>query len=574
MSKTAILLALFLSLASLCLRAGPRVISGPLVVSERWPECTDLRTWTQDVMRIEGVEDASETTQGKVFFRWLRLFSRMATGGMIQAFEGPRARENYVTDAHKTLFVYGWGYCDTSSRIAESAWSEYKRDRRAAERVVLQHEDGGYHTMYRLKLDGNWGAFDPRYGYYLVDHDAPDARVLDWDEVGKDENILRNKTFKHRSSPFFEFFGREWDRAFLIEPAYFSGEDSWRREGAPIEHVFGNPQYRMDTPFHDMSFHLPKGLTIERFWDNSARKFYVPESKRAQREEPFLPSGRFYRVTDTMLDGNWPKYDPNYKKVKPYLTRVPRNEGYNSQVRGGRTIGQAWGRLTYAPDLRVPAFTEILTGNSDLVHSGSAPYLRAADPSRGGVAVFDFYSPYVLVDGVISGELMGAPGDVRIEFRSLQAKARSTRDPDVWTDWQALSKEPGPFEVTLDRTMQGLGEPSLHGVYRFQVRVVVESNAKAGVEAGLKALKLASHFENGIMTIPQIFSGRNNIRFKVADAAKVNGSIRVTYHYVDESGEQTHEQILTARDFRNNEAVYEIDAPGLIRCKSLAISYY
>ncbi len=573
MGRTFVFVALLVGLAGLLPRAESQVISGPLVVSDRWPECTNLRTWTEDVMRIEGVADASETTQGKAFFRWVRLFSRMATGGMIQAFEGPFAKEKFVTDAHKTLFVYGWGYCDTSSRIAESAWSEYKRDRSTAERVVVQHEDGGFHTMYRLRLDGHWGAFDPRYGYYLVDRDAPDARVLDWEEVGKDENILRNKAFKHRSAPFFEFFGREWDRAFLIEPAYFKDEESWRKAGEPIEHVLGNGQYEMGTPFHDMSFRLPKGTTIERFWDNSARKFYMPESARARREEPFLPAGRFYRVSETTFDGNWPKFDPNYEKAKPYLADVPADEGYNEQVRGGRTIGQAWGRFTYAPDLREPKFFEALTGDSDLVHSPMAPYLRAGERSGGGQAVFDFYSPYILVDGVLSGELMGAPGDARVELRSLQAKAFSGRDPDVWSDWRVLADKPGAFEVTLDRAKAAAGKPSLHGVYRFQVRVVVNPNAEAGVEAGLKALKLSSYFETGIMSIPQIFAGRNKIRFKVHDAAEVDGPIRVTYRYETSAGEQSHEKVLAARDFRDNEAAYEIDAPGLIRCKSLAISY-
>ena len=145
-------------------RAGQaHILSGPLVVSDGWPECTNLQTWTRDVMRLEKVEDAGETAQAKVFFRWLRLFSKMATGGMIQAHEGPYGKEQYVLDAHKNLFVYGWGYCDTHSRIAEAAWSEFKQDRSAAERVVVQHHDGGYHTMYRLRLDGRFGAFDARY---------------------------------------------------------------------------------------------------------------------------------------------------------------------------------------------------------------------------------------------------------------------------------------------------------------------------------------------------------------------------------------------------------------------------
>jgi len=44
--------------------------------------------------------------------------------------------------------------------------------------VFLQHDYGGYHTLYRLRLDGHYGAFDPRYGYLSDRRDAPDARIL------------------------------------------------------------------------------------------------------------------------------------------------------------------------------------------------------------------------------------------------------------------------------------------------------------------------------------------------------------------------------------------------------------
>ncbi len=379
------------------LAAAQAVVTGPLVVSDRWPECTTLAGWTQDVMRLEGLDHALETAQAKAFFHWLRLFSRMATGGMIQAWEGADGQEKYVTDAHKNLFVYGWGYCDTTSRIAEAAWTEFKHDPRAAERVVLQHEDGGYHTLYRLRLDGHYGAFDPRYGYYLIDRDAPDARVLDWPDIH--DNLLKNKTYRNRSAPFFEYFGVEWQRAQLIQPAYYATEDAWKSAGAPKETVFGNRQYVPGTRFHDMDFQLLPGMTIERHWDNSARKFYVPSGKHTQKEEAFLASGRFYRVTETMLDGNWPKYDPNYQKAKPYLESVPTNEGYNRDVSGGRTIGQAWGKITYRPDARAAA-------------SG----------------MIDIYSPYVLVDGSL--EIHGAA-----EIRTLRAKNPSEEQPDVWSEW-------------------------------------------------------------------------------------------------------------------------------------------
>jgi hypothetical protein len=95
----------------------------------------------------------------------------------------------------------------------------------------------------------------------------------------------------------------------------------------------------------------------------------MPESARARREEPFRP-GRFYRVNETTFDGNWPVRS-NYEKAKPYLADVPADEGYNEQVRGGRTIGQA-GRFTYAPDLpdqvRRSAYED-----SDLVHCRGIP---------------------------------------------------------------------------------------------------------------------------------------------------------------------------------------------------------
>jgi hypothetical protein len=108
----------------------------------------------------------------------------MAIGGMVQTYEGGYGHEAYVTDQHKNLFVYGWGYCDTFSRIAEAAWKEYKKDPLAAERVCVQHDNGDYHTMYRQRLDGRYAAFDARYGYYLIDHDTPSARILDWTETG------------------------------------------------------------------------------------------------------------------------------------------------------------------------------------------------------------------------------------------------------------------------------------------------------------------------------------------------------------------------------------------------------
>jgi hypothetical protein len=566
--KTLALLALACLYCTLA--AQSRGVSGPLVRTDRWPRTTNLGEWTRDVMRLEAVEQASETERGKAFFRWLRLFNRMATGGMIQAYEGAYGKERYVLDAHKQLFVYGWGFCDTTSRIAEAAWQEYTGDPSSAERVVVQHDNGGFHTMYRLRLDGHWGAFDPRYGYYLIDHDAPGARILDWAEVGDDDNIRRNQTYRNRSEPFFEFFGLEWERAFLINPRYYADEPAWVAAGKPVECVLGNRQYQPGTPFHDMDFRLAPGMKIERFWDNSARKFYAPAGEHTKKEEAFLPAGRFYRVTETMNGGNWPKHDPNYQKARPYLSTVPRDEGYNAQVAGGKTIGQAWGRFTYQPDLSDSRFLEILTADSDLVHSANAPHLRNANQQASGSATFDFYSPYVLVDGSLRGEL---EGNAAIEVRALQAKASGRAAPDVWSAWQTLSEGPGRFEIALGRERFNGRDVSLHGVYRFQVRVKVSSGNPSHGASGLSALQLEAYFENGIMSIPQIFAGRNTVHFTLNDSSKLDGPVAVTYRYQTPAGAREHRKVVEASEFRNNQAVYVLDAPGLIRCNSLEVAY-
>ena len=572
-NRSSLCLPLIVVFSSCLFATEPVFVSGPLVVSENWPESTDLVSWTRDVMRLENVENASETAQAKAFFKWLRLFSRMATGGMLQAYEGEYGNERYVLDAHKNLFVYGWGYCDTHSRIAEAAWREYKKDPGSAERVCVQHSDGGYHTMYRLRLDGRFGAFDARYGYYLVDRDTVDARILDWSEVGNDQNILQNKGYQNRSGPFFEHFGREWERALLINPVYYDSEDEWVKAGSPSEAVFGNGQHEIGTPFHEMSFRLYPGMVIERHWDNTAKKFYVPAGFESKGEEPFRPSGRFYRVTESMFDGNWVKFDPNFTKCAPYLAMVPVNEGYNEEIRGGRTIGQAWGKFTFEPQWHDPRWTKVSGVETNFSQRSLPPYLGPATRRGGGQATFDFYSPYVLVDGQLSGGwLASAPDQPRVEIRTLRAKPQNRAEPDLWSEWQTLSLQP-TFHISLGRDRFNGKDVSIHGCYRFQIRLSMTPNANRAREVGLQSLRLEAYFENGIMSIPRIIDGTNIIHFKVSDSSKILGPIRIVYRYQAHKAERVHEQILQRGDFHDSCATYTFETPGLTRCNSLLISY-
>jgi len=180
----------------------------------------------------------------------------------------------------------------------------------------------------------------------------------------------------------------------------------------------------------------------------------------------------------------------------------------------------------------------------------------------------------VLVDGTLHAELAGAlPDDVKLELRTLRAKAADESAPDVWSRWQTLFSGPGRATVELGRRRFNGRDVSITGVYRFQIRVAVNPQAGRTMPAGLSGLDLELYFENGIMSIPQIFAGANTIQFQLRDAAQLRGPVRVTYTYQTARGERAHTQILHAQDFHTNVARYSFHAPGLVRCKSLSITY-
>jgi hypothetical protein len=549
-------------------------VEGPLVVSDSWPECTDLMTWTDDIFRLDGVSEGSERDKAISLHNWLRLFNRLCegVGGMAHAFEGAWGEEGFVSDAHKHLFVYGWGYCSTHALIAEALWQEYIGDPLAADRVIVMHEDGGYHTMHRLRMDGYFGAFDARYGYYLLEEDAPDARILDWDGVGDDNNIYANLTFENRCRPFFEFPQKEFERALWIKPIkVFESEAAWRTAGTEPEVVFRDRNYKMGTKFHKMDFELLRGMTIERYWDNSAKKWYVPKKNK----DMFLSEGRFYRVGASMVGADGEKNDPNLDYMEPYFARVPNGVGYPAYLEGDLSLGQAWGRARYQPNLSRGDLREALLEGEGLATAKESPYLRPSADGGKGEWILEFVSPYVLVDGFIRGDLLAGEEDVaEVAFRSQVPKRLNLSQPDEWKPWKVLASKSGPFHVGLDEADSAEGSSSFHGTYRYQVRLRFKASSSSS-QTGLADFGIVAFFENGIMSIPQIFSGENTVRFKVQDSARVDSDIYVTYTWESRSGrEDSHtKRICPALFFKENEAVYTINAPDLWRCKSLVIEY-
>ncbi len=177
----------------------------------------------------------------------------------------------------------------------------------------------------------------------------------------------------------------------------------------------------------------------------------------------------------------------------------------------------------------------------------------------------------MLVDGTLDLNFAGA--GTHVEMRTLAPKRANAAEPDAWSAWQTLASGAGRHAVELGRPRFNGRDNSIHGVYRFQLRVSVDPAAARPTPAGLSAFRLDLFFENGIMSVPQIFAGRNTMRFRVRDAARLSGPVEVRYRYRTAAGEQTARHTLRFADFRSNEAVWDLDAPGLTRCDSLAIFY-
>jgi hypothetical protein len=76
------------------------------------------------------------------------------------------------------------------------------------------------------------------------------------------------------------------------------------------------------------------------------------------------------------------------------------------------------------------------------------------------------------------------------------------------------------------------------------------------------------------MSIPQLAAGKNTITFEVADQSSLAGSVSVTYRWDTADGtESSHSAILRPEQFVGNRAAYALDAPGLMRCRSVVIEY-
>jgi len=169
----------------------------------------------------------------------------------------------------------------------------------------------------------------------------------------------------------------------------------------------------------------------------------------------------------------------------------------------------------------------------------------------------------VLVEGQL--ETRAAEGTT-VEIRVQRAKTGNASEPDVWSHWERIGTGK---PVHLGRARFNGRNVSIHGAYRFQIRVSVAPNSGGG----LQRIALTALFENAIMSLPRLLPGRNDLRFELREASMLRAPVVVSYKYQTAAGERVHRQTLSASDFKAGAAGWVVNAPDLLKCNSVSVSY-
>jgi hypothetical protein len=536
----------------LAVKAESGEVTGPLVVSENWPECTDLNTWVQDVLRIKGLTGATDQEKGLAVYYWNRLF---LMGGIAPS-EGPYNAETVVLDLHKLLFVYGYGYCSLMATTLEGTWCAYKASNSVGRRI--SYEDYG-HTMAELYWNGSWHAFDTLFGYYFIASDSPSANVLSYAEVAVQDSVLRaNEGYTNRCKPFFE------------RPTSFDDADrtndmprtidigAWR--DLPSQHVPGTkdvyPNYSNpnNQTWHNMAFHLPKGIAIERQWD-SGTNFYVPKVDAAS----YYTQGNHYRISTTFYGGNWPSNDPNYVYCQPYLKTV--TDSADTYFHNQQVVFFSSGTLNYDADLWTDAYQDAVDGAASIVRSADPPYLRPNGAGTAKSIVFRIRCPYVLADGSVKANIACGPLDTAKLYLSLDG-----------TTWEEIASGGGVKNVSIGKSRFDATHISMTGKYDFRVKFECTAQSNPA-NVGLCSFHIDAVVQSNLMSLPRIIPGTNTIHFKVADQADVTAPTKVTYQWKQGATPQTNVHTIQPADFSGNTANYSFDATGLTRCDLYRVEY-
>ncbi|MFH1706829.1 MAG: hypothetical protein ABIF71_02805 [Planctomycetota bacterium] len=454
----------FLSLAVLifvCAKAPAGEISGPLVVSDAWPQATDFVNWTNDVIRIEGKESASERDQALTIYQWVRLFGMSG----LEPWEGRYGAEANQFDRHKTFFVWGSGDCGYLSAMHEAAWCSYKNSNSAARSIRYLHAG---HVMVEYYWGTKWHAFDLLNSIYFIASDSPTADVLSFAEIAPEDALLRaNETYANRARPCFERV-RSWDtepseRKDLVDiTGFFDLQSDWIADGSDPYKVYARADFTVGQTMWDMSWRMPRGALIERRWEPTQTP-YQP----VNTPEYIGPQGRHYRHATEWYhsSSNWNAAEDifNYPKCAPYITLC--TDAGDTYFTNQHTLyNSAWSRFNWEADLWEGTYTDAAPAASPLVTANTTPYLR---PSTTGVEqsiAFNFRIPFLINDGQVMAVMACADGDTaRLDL--------ATCDRDgVWSAFEEIASGAGVHQVNIGRSRFNSTEVSATGTYEVRLK--------------------------------------------------------------------------------------------------------
>ncbi|MHC4915987.1 MAG: HEAT repeat domain-containing protein [Planctomycetota bacterium] len=187
-----------------------------VVTCDRWPDCTDLRRFGRDAVRLSGAKTPHE--EALAVWQWMRRV-KISTNGEAPTDPFNIEREGgQADDPIKVLDVYGGHWCSGLGRVTAHIWRAMGREAHCLHRYS--------HGMGALRYrddDGvmRWHLFDCNFGGYTLDRTK--KRVLGPDDFSTD--------WYQWMYPWY--FGETWPM-----PTH-RAELSLRR-GEKLERVWGN----------------------------------------------------------------------------------------------------------------------------------------------------------------------------------------------------------------------------------------------------------------------------------------------------------------------------------------------
>jgi hypothetical protein len=193
------------------------------VACDRWPDCSDLRRFGRDAIRLDGAETPHD--RALAVWRWMRRVKSQTNGQAPTDPFHPERFDAQVNDPIKILNVYGAHWCSGLGRLTALIWRALGHEGHAVHRYShgmagLYYKD--YDSVYRPHL------FDCNFGGFTLDRTG--RRVLTPDEFSTDYYMWM----------FPWYFGEPWPMpTHRVELAL--------RRGEALRRAWGN----WGKPFHD-----------------------------------------------------------------------------------------------------------------------------------------------------------------------------------------------------------------------------------------------------------------------------------------------------------------------------------